>query len=449
MQYPKLRFISTIGACWLTAGCGANWGNLSSGCPAVDSLAVETDEGIGSERLGPTEKCGLGQRSPAVGVNPSGVPADLPRVFRLPSFVGAPAAGGEPCAARLADIDGDGWSDVVTVDQREPSRITSYVLPEVSPGVVPSRLKNLATTLTDRGIGDPRAHAWFSDLALGDFFEQDKAVDIALAHGFLGEVWVLRNHGDGHFIRQTVIVPVGEKLAALTAADLDGDQHLDLLVIDAARNQLSVLLGTGQGEFQVKHHFSVGERPQALAIADMNADARLDVVVVNEGSSDLSLLYGNGDGTFTAAKRIPTCHAPRSIAAGNLDQDNETDLVVACPSAGGLQLHLAAARTPQVRGDFLSIPYSPVGVAIADLDGDQSPDIAVGNYEGRDIYVLRSQPGEPGRFAPPFAIQAGYLPTGTAPISVSTADLNRDGLPDLVSTDKDWGGIGLLMSQGR
>ena len=47
----------------------------------------------------------------------------------------------------------------------------------------------------------------------------------------------------------------------------------------------------------------------ALAVADINGDGRLDLITANEFSNDVSVLLGNGDGTF---------EAPRSIAVGSI-----------------------------------------------------------------------------------------------------------------------------------
>ena len=78
--------------------------------------------------------------------------------------------------------------------------------------------------------------------------------------------------------------------------NLDGVQ--DLAVANVNSNNLSVLLGNGDGTLQAARNFSVGTSPRSVAALDFNGDGKLDLVVANYGSSNLSVLVGNGDGTF-------------------------------------------------------------------------------------------------------------------------------------------------------
>jgi hypothetical protein len=40
-------------------------------------------------------------------------------------------------------------------------------------------------------------------------------------------------------------------------------------------------------------------------MGDFNGDGHLDLAVANQGSNNVSLLLGNGDGTFQAAQNFP------------------------------------------------------------------------------------------------------------------------------------------------
>ena len=95
-----------------------------------------------------------------------------------------------------------------------------------------------------------------------------------------------------------------DPLAAVTA-DLNHDGHTDIITTNYYSNDISVLLGNGDGTFQAARSFPAGERPTALAVADFNGDGRLDVAVADSGDGNgngqgVSILMGNGDGTFQA-----------------------------------------------------------------------------------------------------------------------------------------------------
>ena len=56
----------------------------------------------------------------------------------------------------------------------------------------------------------------------------------------------------------------------------------------------------------------------------------LDLAVANNGSNDVTILLGNGDGTFTqAGSPIPVGKAPASIAVGDFSGSGRLGLAVA------------------------------------------------------------------------------------------------------------------------
>ena len=91
---------------------------------------------------------------------------------------------------------------------------------------------------------------------------------------------------------------VGNSPQAVTAADVNGDGKLDLIVANSADSTISVLLGNGDGSFLPQNTIHVGNSPQAVAVADLNGDGKLDLIVANTADNTIGVLLGNGDGTF-------------------------------------------------------------------------------------------------------------------------------------------------------
>ena len=84
----------------------------------------------------------------------------------------------------------------------------------------------------------------------------------------------------------------------VTIADVNGDGKSDLLLSNYYSNDVSVLLGNGDGTFQAQQTYATGAGPSASSAADVNGDGKPDLLVADIGSSTVSVLLGNGDGTF-------------------------------------------------------------------------------------------------------------------------------------------------------
>src|SRR6266849_667885 len=90
--------------------------------------------------------------------------------------------------------------------------------------------------------------------------------------------------------------------ASVVAGDFNGDGVLDLAVANYSSNDVSVLLGNGDGSFQLARNFAAGMYPVSIAVGDFNSDGWQDLAVANNASATVSVLLGNGDGSFQPAR---------------------------------------------------------------------------------------------------------------------------------------------------
>ena len=224
--------------------------------------------------------------------------------------------------------------------------------------------------------------------------------------------------------------------ASVAIGDLDGDEVPDLAVANYDSDNVSVLLGVGDGTFAAAANYTVDPYPRSVAIGDLDGDRVPDLVVASAFSANVAALGGNvavllgvGDGTFVGRANYAAGNSPKSVAIGDLDGDQVPDLAVA--SIGAFPFHdgIVSVLLGVGDGTFAAAePYAvgddPGSVAIGDLDGDQVPDLVVANDSSDNISVLMGV-GD-GTFAAPVNYAAGALPR-----TVVIGDFDGDQVPDL------------------
>src|SRR5437660_165594 len=115
----------------------------------------------------------------------------------------------------------------------------------------------------------------------------------------------------------------GNDPASVAVGDFNGDGKLDLAVANIGSNSVAVLLGNGDGTFQVPLSSLVGDAPAFVAVGDFNGDGKPDLVVANRNDNTISVELGNGDGTFQAGPTIAVGAQPQSVAVADFNGDTK------------------------------------------------------------------------------------------------------------------------------
>jgi hypothetical protein len=297
-------------------------------------------------------------------------------------------------------------------------------------------------------------------------------------------------------------LPGGLNLGDLAVARFTSSGHLDVAVryrgsqgVGNTYDEMDVLLGRGDGTFQIGPKPDFGGSATSLTATDLNADGKADLAVI-DASGTVVIFPGNGDGTFGALAAIPTglvcCFQQYKIRVGDFDADGRPDLVVkdgstitvlfnngnlvfepkdvfvfppfslldltaqdlnqdgytdilvslqgegppAGPNPGGFSVYTSTGRARGFNRTFHRAPDfsldSAFDLTAADVDGDGINDI-VGPQPARKsgIFVFRGLPN--GSFSnTPVVFVIGNL--GVIPRLISL-DINRDGRPDFVTID--------------
>ena len=116
-------------------------------------------------------------------------------------------------------------------------------------------------------------------------------------------------------------------------------------------------------------------------------------------------------------------------SATGLTAYSSNPFVVTFPSTRVIDASSFATKVDFAAGN------TPEGVAIGDLDGDGKPDLVVANYGSNSVSGFRNTSTSGSITANSFAAIVG-LATGSGPHSVTIADLDGDGKPNLIVTNE-------------
>src|ERR1700751_3596705 len=84
---------------------------------------------------------------------------------------------------------------------------------------------------------------------------------------------VLKNTGNAQLcFTLTDTIAIGTQTGSLISADFNEDGKADLASVNGNANNVSVLLGNGNGSFSAPVNFAVGSSPRQICSADFNND---------------------------------------------------------------------------------------------------------------------------------------------------------------------------------
>jgi hypothetical protein len=196
--------------------------------------------------------------------------------------------------------------------------------------------------------------------------------------------------------------------------------------------------------------FPVGHGPGSIAIADVNHDGKLDIIVANTIDGTLDVLLGDGKGHFTPAAGSPfSCGKnPNDIATGDFNGDGNLDLLIANTETPYLTILLGDGKggfTPSPHSPFDTRSYPHVhGVAVGDFNGDGKPD-AVTDSWGHDQILMFLGDGKGNLVVPGQSFATGKRPYER----LRSADFNKDGKADVVTTDLDQNAVSILLGDAK
>ena len=133
------------------------------------------------------------------------------------------------------------------------------------------------------------------------------------------------------------------------------------------------------------------KRISSLAVADLNGDGRPDLAYYGD-PRELIVLYNQGTNGWSAPKRWPIDDGQFSangLCTGDLNGDGRTDLVL----LGENCVYFLPQEADHTLGEPQKIPFSGSvkSVQVVDIDGDGRSDLLLVNWEDRNPFRFRLQ----------------------------------------------------------
>jgi hypothetical protein len=208
-----------------------------------------------------------------------------------------------------------------------------------------------------------------------------------------------------------------------------------LVLAPAARAQITPDC-TPLGIFAQQTYVAISQFQRHVSVADLNGDHLPDLVISTPFSVDIQLCTGvvGGIPAYHEAFLRTGLNDPGGVAIGDFDGDGVNDLAVSQDAgSGGVTILRGLASGGVGTGQFIDLGFLDTGstwdVATADLNGDGVLDLVVSTRNGNVYSYLGNVVAGHGDGT--FSL-AGTTPTGLSCKGIVLADLDHDGILDAV-----------------
>ena len=329
----------------------------------------------------------------------------IPSTFALKADFGATTA----ASLSIGDLDGDGWTDVVTSSNNAGSfSVSAY--------------RNLSQT------GSINASSFASPITLSIPNSATAGVAQRVGRTFIDDM-----DGDG---KPDVVVNVG-----YVCCGGNWDNSFVIYLNQSISGSLSFSSGS------VFQFASVNNNNEAIAVADMDGDGRPELMgAINNSACQLGIaqnLSTPGNLDFAAFQNLALGQTfGNDISFGDLTGDGKPEIILEAYLGGAIYIYenTSTAGTISLNTPFQISSISTINIEVADLDSDGKNDILFKDGANPSYIHLKKNNHTAGAlsaadFSTDILIGSIYPTGGSSSQNVGVADVNGDNKVDIIGND--------------
>jgi hypothetical protein len=356
-----------------------------------------------------------------------------------------------------ADLDGDGLIDLIVVNNARSKINLLYNQTGKTNAAAPKpKIKKEINELPPDSrfrIDSIASEKRISSLVVTDL-NGDGRPDLAY-YGDPKELVLQYNLGsNGWSVPKRWPIDDGQLTAnALAAGDLNGDGLTDVVLL--GENNIYFLAQNPDHSLAEPRKIPFSGSVKAVQVLDIDGDGRQDLLLVNwDSPQPFRFRLQNSDGEL-GPEIYFTLPAIRAYLADDLDGDHKTEIVTIAQNSGRAAVSHFTRKHPEPlsgqfqQGQFQVLPLNKTsrthrGILWADVNGDGLPDLLVAEPDSGQLTLYLQKPD--GTLS-----AAKTFPTLTGVSEIAVSDWDGDGTPKifLLSSDEHQVGVTKLDKNGR